>query len=249
MNSDGPHAQLLELARSKARRHRHVTTHPEHLLAVALDVRGEAGAIHERGLDPTELRDQAEARLADLPVVATYRDGADAPISPAVTRALGRCSGTLRFLLRRRPLLVEALLLEPAVAALVVALRRGLDHRYVIERARALAIVGNHELVGLAHVFRALLDLPSFVATLERAGGAPDKLATFLSASLADAALGHGDAPRAEETITRLLAMSKGASSIRQLCIHLTSLDESSPFWGAAGVTRAAFLHAVHVPP
>lgn len=243
-----PHRQLLDLARSEARRRRHATTEPEHLLAVVLDVRTEAEALHGRGLDPLELRDRTEARLADLPTASAYRDATDAPPTPAVERILARCTGRLRFLVRRRPMLVEALLLEPAVARLVIELRRGQDHRYIAERARALAIVAGHGLVGLEHVFRAIVDLPSFAATLRRAGGSVDTMREYADTTLATPHPPLRDTMRSEPVLARLLDTSDGPVTIRELCIQLAGMDESAPFWEAASVTRAAFLHAIHVP-
>jgi ATP-dependent Clp protease ATP-binding subunit ClpA len=244
----------VELAKLFAKQRRHLETEPEHLLAVVLDIDEEARALHSRGLDPSELRERTEAAFAARPAIGGYRDGAESAPSPALERTLKRVAGNRWLPFVGKVSMLDALFLEPSVAKLVYALRRGADSRYIVERARALAIVLDHATIGIEHVLRALLDLPSFGETLERANGSVDSLRLFLDRLLSRPPSPGEGAPVIEIELRRVLFTGRFPDSdtapmtIRQLCIGLAREDDCDRFWDAAGVSRARFLRAVYVP-
>ena len=130
---DGHLARQIDRARIDARRRRHDAVAPEHFLGVVIDEPRVASALRDRGLDPLELRDRLDARFAEIPAIGGYRDGGDVPLSPALERVVARVDarGWLDRITRKSAL--GALLVEPAVAALVIALRRGNDYRHILE--------------------------------------------------------------------------------------------------------------------
>jgi ATP-dependent Clp protease ATP-binding subunit ClpA len=246
----------LDLARVYARRRQHDSTEPEHLLAVVLEIEEIASALAERGLDPVELRERVEARLAARPAVGGYRDGVDAPLSMGLERVAKHVAASRWIPFARKPTIIDALLLEPAIAALVFELRRGNDYRYVVERARALALMSEHARVEIVHVFRVLLDLRSFIDTIERAGGNTRDLLTAVEATLASGREKRAtSAPRLDAPVQELLPLGTpnersvtGRMSIRQLCLALASKEEAMLLWCTAGIEPSDFIRAVHQP-
>lgn len=251
--------RLIDLARIEARRRHHEHTAIEHLLSVVLDVGPLAQSLRERGIDPTELHERLEVSFATRPVVGGYRDASPPPLAAAVEAVVARHRGQrgwLPFVAKRS--IVDALLLEPAVATLVFELRRGNDHRYVLERARALAIMRGQQTIGLAHLFRALLDLPSFVRTLEQGGGDAQRLRADVDAVLDEQASAPG--PESSRAVSprfaraglsipmQGLCMGGEGVSIRELCLELTRDENAERFWTASGTSAAEFFRAVYVP-
>lgn len=251
--------QRLELAHVEARRRGHSAIEPEHLLVAIIDAPEVAERLRQRGLDPLELRERLVARLSAEPVVGGYRDASALPTSPALERVVERLSKRRwRWLGPHTPYL-DALMPEPSVAELVFNLRRGNDHRHILERAVALAVLSSHPSVGLEHAFRALVDLRSFVETFERASG---DLAAFRDAI--DAALAAqprsplpASAPpplgpalrRVVDTSVEMAKRTGGTTaSVRQLCLELSRQDEAAPLWSAAGIDHSAFVRAIHLP-
>lgn len=249
---DAEHARRLELAHEDARRRRHRTTEPEHLLAVVLAIEGEAERLRARGLDPRELLDRTEAYLTALPVASCYRDVCDAPPAPTLERALRRMRGRGWLPFIGRVPMLESLLLEPSVCRLVIALRCGGDCRYVVERARALAIASSHRTVGLEHVLRALLDVPSFVDVLREAEADVDTLHAYLERARQPADSDHRDAPWLDTPLRRVLyagnlpETDSQPMTLRQLAIALARTDECDRYWRAAGTSPTSLLHALH---
>lgn len=241
--------ERLELAREEARRRQHATTEPEHLLAVSLGFDAVALAVYARGLDPNELRVRLEEALAAMPSRVGYREMVDPMPSPGLQRSLQRTSRWFR-----KASLLEALFQEPGVAAVVWQLRHGEDARYVEERSSALAIVRRHRTVGVEHALRALVDLPSFVATLERAGGNAAALSSALDARLKAQTEAPTAPPDVDPSFLRLLASAKfprtddDPATIREVSMALARDWSCEPFWTAAGITPSAFLEAVLVP-
>jgi ATP-dependent Clp protease ATP-binding subunit ClpA len=251
---DASFHRRIEVAQRDARRRRHRTTDPEHLLAVVLEIRSEAERVHMRGLDPRELLERVEAHFTTLPVASAYRDTCDAPLAPALERVLQRMQGRAWLPFVGRVQMLDSLLLEPSVCQLVIGLRRGQDSRYVVQRARALAIASSHRLLGLDHVLRALLDLPSFAVMLERAGANAERLRSYLEESARPADSDHREGPSLETPLRRVLYAGKFPEAddtpmtIRQLAIALAHTDECDRYWEAAGTTPTSLLHALHVP-
>jgi ATP-dependent Clp protease ATP-binding subunit ClpA len=253
--------QRLALAQIEARRRGHPGVEPEHLLAVIIDTPEVTEALRQRGLDPLELRERLDAHLSAEPTRGGYRDANELPTSPSLHRATERLAGRRWRWLGARVSYVDALMLEPSVAALVFALRRGNDHRHILERAVALAVMSAHASVGLEHAFRALVDLRSFVDTLERAGGNVAGLEGALDTALArhapsaSASASHGPPPigpvlRRVIAAATDMAKRSGAplASVRQLCLELARQEEAEPLWAAAGIDHSAFVRAVHLP-
>jgi ATP-dependent Clp protease ATP-binding subunit ClpA len=239
--------RLLDLARIEARTRRHDCTETEHFLAVALQVETVATALAERGLDPAELLERVALRLEARVSVGGYRDMSSPPTTAALEGLVARARKPRPwFALATKSTLLDVLLREPSVASLVFELRRGNDHRYVIERARALAIMGGHAAVGLAHVFRALLDLPSFLRTLDNAGGRADRLRAVVDAQLEEQGSDSTPGLLTEEVAS--LCVAKNVVSIRELCLDLTREEAAERFWIASGITPADFIRALHVP-
>lgn len=249
---DAEHRRRFELAQQDARRRRHRTTEPEHLLAVVLEIRSEAEALNRRGLDPNELLERLETHFTTLPVGSCYRDTATAPLAPTLGRVFSRMQGH-GWLPFGRIGMLESLLLEPSVCQLVVGLRRGADCRYVVERARALAIASSHRHIGLDHVLRALCDLPSFVQMLVQAGASVDTLRRYLDETARPADSDHRHPPSLETPLRRVLYAGKfpetdeAPMTLRQLAIALARTDECDRFWQAAGTSPSSLLHALHV--
>ena len=248
----------IDLAHIDARRRRHDSTEPEHLLAVALESQDIAQAVRARGLDPVELRDRIESRFTTRPAVGGYRDGSDSPLSTSLTRVVGRLKERRWVPFIARISILEALLLEPSIAELVFELRRGNDYRYVVERARARAVLSGHEGVGVEHIFSALLDVRTFVDTVRRAGGDADRLRTTVDGAL-DTERPKSDlrrAPPIEPAVQRMIsardvtapASGTTVATIRMLCLQLARQDESERFWIAAGIRGSDFVRAVHLP-
>ena len=246
----------LDLARIDARRRQHESTEPEHLLAVILELEEIASALAERGLDPAELRERVEARLTARPAVGGYRDGVDAPLSTALERVAKHVAARPWIPFGRKPTVIDALLLDPTIAGLVFELRRGNDYRYVVERARALAVMFGHGRVEIVHVFRVLLDLRSFVDTIDRAGGNARDLLTAVEAALASGREERATgAPRLDAPVQELLPLGApdersvtGRMSIRQLCLALAFKEEAMLLWCTAGIEPSDFIRAVHQP-
>lgn len=250
--------RCIDLARIDARRRRHDSTEPEHLLAVALESQDIAQAVRARGLDPMELRDRLESRLTTRPAVGGYRDGSDSPLSTSLTRVVGRLKQRRWVPFIAKMTILDALLLEPSIAELVFELRRGNDYRYVVERARARAVLSGHDGVGVEHIFSALLDVRSFVDTVRRAEGDADRLRTTVDGVL-DTERPKSDlrrAPPIEPVVQRMIsardvtALPSGETlvTIRMLCLQLARQDESERFWTAAGIRGSDFVRAVHLP-
>ena len=251
-------AQRIELARIEARRRRHPAAEPLHLLAAVLETAEFARALRERGIDPLELREKLDAQLAASDSLGGYRDGSDTPLAPALARVLERLARRRWRLLGARTTCVEALLPEPSVAALVFALRRGNDSRHVIERATALAVMSAHASVGIEHAFRVLLDLRSFVETLERAEGNLARLRETVDATLSRSIPSRSQPgmPPLGPVMRRVVSSAKemarrtgvSATTVRQLCLDLAHQEEAEPFWTAAGIEHSAFVRAIHIP-
>ena len=250
-------SRRLDLARIEARRRRHEAVEPAHFAFVVLHESSVAEVLRQRGIDPTELRERLEGALAARTVVGGYRDGSDAPLSPALERVVDRL-GRRRWLPFGKSLgLDESLLLEPSIAALAFELRRGNDYRHIIERARALAVVRRHGVVSVEHAFRALLDLRSFVDALQRAEGDLDRVRAVVAQRL-DAVESHVEprAPALDQPMTAVvegahfMARSYGPAppTIRQFCLQLAIAGECAPLWEAAGTDASAFARAVHLP-
>jgi ATP-dependent Clp protease ATP-binding subunit ClpA len=248
----------IDLARIDARRRRHDSTEPEHLLAVALESQDIAQAVRARGLDPVELRDRLESRFTTRPAVGGYRDGSDSPLSTSLTRVVGRLKERRWVPFIAKMTILDALLLEPSIAELVFELRRGNDYRYVVERARARAVLSRHDGVGVEHVFSALLDVRSFVDTVRRAEGDADRLRATVDGVL-DTERPKSDlrrAPPIDPAVQRMIsardvtALPSGTTvaTIRMLCLQLARQDESERFWTAAGIHGSDFVRAVHLP-
>ena len=172
----------------EARKRRAPAAEPLHLLAVVLDTPDVARALRELGVDPIELRERLEARLSAEDSPGGYRDADDTTLSTALERVLQRLTTRRWRLVGARTTCVEALLPEPSVAALVFELRRGNDHRHILARAAALATMSSHATIELAHVFRVLLDIRSFVETLERAGANVPALRAVTDSTLTSSA-------------------------------------------------------------
>jgi ATP-dependent Clp protease ATP-binding subunit ClpA len=247
---------LLELARRDARSRRHRATELEHVLSVALGMDEIRRALLERGIDPVELRDRLDVRLTAVPSLGGYRDASDAPLSSALEAIVARLRGGKWRPFRRAPSLVDAALGHPSIARLVVELRRGNDFRHLLERARALAIVQGHELVGIEHMLSVLLDLPSFVETLERAGGDAVRLRAAVDAVL-DAARrsDRPDGPRFCASLREALSIGPegayaGATplSVREACLALTRVEEAVPLWSSGGTLASDVRRAIHIP-
>jgi len=250
--------QRIELARIEARRRGHHAVEPEHLLAAIVDAAEVSRALRGRGLDPIELRERVEARLSAEPALAGYRDGNQVALSPALERIIESLSAR-RWLGLGAPITyVDALLPEPSIATLVFGLRRGNDHRHILERAAALAVISAHASVGIAHVFRVLLDLRSFVETLERAEADLERLRETIDAALAALAksLTPSQVARIDPVVRRVVSSVSPSSrrsgapiaTVRQLCLALARQEEAEPFWTAAGIECSAFVRAVHIP-
>jgi hypothetical protein len=162
---------LLERARLAAQRRRHEKVDPDHLLFVILDEEIVGHALRLQGLDPEEVRERLEARFTSRPTMGGYRDGLDVPLAPTLERVIERLTER-RWLSLDEPMTVlDALMLEPWIASLVVGLRRGDSAEHVLSRAWALAIVRGHLTVELGHVVSVLLDVPIFVEIVERIRG------------------------------------------------------------------------------
>lgn len=249
---DAEHTRRLELAALDARRRRHRTTDPEHLLAVVLEIPTEAAVVHARGLDPRELLERTETHFTTLPVASAYRDGFGAPRAATLARVLERMR-VRTWIPFGRVSMLDSLLLEPSICQLVIGLRRGQDSRYVVQRARALAIASSHRLIGLDHVLRALLDLPTFAAMLEQAGANVETLRAYLEDSARPADSDHRESPTLETPLRRILYAGKfpetddAPMTIRQLAIALARTEECDRYWEAAGTSPSSLLHALHV--
>jgi ATP-dependent Clp protease ATP-binding subunit ClpA len=250
-------SRILELARIDARRRRHETIDTEHFAFVALDVSDVAAAIRQRGIDPAELRERLDGALTARSSVGGYRDGTTAEVSPELRRLLDG-DRRRRWTPFRKSLPFDQVLLDqPSIASVVFELRGGNDYRYVIERARALAVSRRHAAVGVVHALRALVDLRSFVAAVERAEGDVARLASALDEVLHAIAPGSHDRPptldpslQAVVDAAKTMASTYGAAppTIRQLCLQLAVAAEAAPFWDASCTTAAEFVRAVHLP-
>jgi hypothetical protein len=80
----------IDLARIDARRRRHDSTEPEHLLAVVLESPDIAQAVRARGPGSSGTRDRLESRFTMRRAVGGYRYGSDLPLSTTLTRVVGR---------------------------------------------------------------------------------------------------------------------------------------------------------------
>ncbi len=250
--------QRIQLARIEARRRHHSVVAPWHLLAAVLETPDVTRELRERGIDAIELRERLDAHLATAESLGGYRDGTAAPLAPELERVVTRLATRRWRLLRARTTCVEALLPEPSIAALVFELRRGNDSRHILERAAALAVMSTHASIGIEHVFRVLLDVRSFVETLQRADGNADRLRESVDAVLARSARSPSPSrmPPTGPVIRRVVAAAKemarrsGAAitTVRQLCLELARQDEAAPYWAAAGIEHSAFVRAIHVP-
>jgi ATP-dependent Clp protease ATP-binding subunit ClpA len=257
MRIDARQAHWLELARIDARRRGHEATQPEHLMIVGIQAPYLADAVRARGLDPSELHERVEACLVSRPTIGGYRDGSDAPLSPRLRVVIERARVWRWLPILAKMTLLDALFLERSISTSVFELTRGNDYRYVVERARALAIVRGHNVVGVEHVFRALLDLSSFVDAIDRARGDVERLraavAEVTKATVADD-LSRG--PQLEPAIDRVIAGARVMArtyaptlpTIRQFCLQLAVAEESSRFWRAGGIEASDFVRAVHLP-
>ncbi len=250
-------SRIVELARIEARRRRHETVDTEHFAFVALENSDVAAAIRERGIDPAELRERVDGALTARSSVGGYRDGSVAEVSPELRRLLDG-DRRRRWTPFRKALPFDQVLLDqPSIASLVFELRGGNDFRYVIERARALAVVKKHSAVAVVHALRALVDLRSFVAAVERAEGDVARLASALDEALLALPPASDHRPptldpslQAVVDAAKTMASTYGAAppTIRQLCLQLAVAAPAAPFWDASRTTAAEFVRAVHLP-
>jgi ATP-dependent Clp protease ATP-binding subunit ClpA len=247
----------VELARIEARRRRHEAVEPEHFALVCVGDASFAAAVTERGIDPTELRERLEGALTARPTVGGYRDASDAPISPELQRVIERARPR-GWLPLAKPLSAhDSLSIETSIAALVFDLRRGNDHRHILERARALAVIHGHALVTVQHVLRTLLDLRSFVEAIERAYGDVAPLRAARLQTL-DGMTGHAEpraplldpAMKAVVGAAQMMARSYGPApaSVRQFCLQLAVAPDCERYWPIAGIEASDFVRAVHLP-
>jgi ATP-dependent Clp protease ATP-binding subunit ClpA len=207
-------ASQLDRARIEARRRRHDAALPEHLLVAVIEDTQPDAQLRHIGIDPSELRERLGARLDTLREIGGYRDGSEVPISADLTRVIDRVDvrGWRRF--HSNQTVVDALLLEPAIASLVFELRRGNDHRHVVHRARALAIISGHASVELEHFFQVFLDLRSFAETVARAGGDVDKLRYVVDDAVAEHPRGppSRDPPVLARAVREVIASAEASS-------------------------------------
>lgn len=250
-------SRRIDLAGIDARCRHHDAAEPEHLLGVVIELQQVADALREQGLDPLELRDRLDARFTAMPSIGGYRDGSAAPLSEALARVAKRLDGPWRPFTPKTSVL-DALLLEPSIAALVFELRRGNDYRHILARAFALAVMSGHACTTIGHVFRVLLDLRSFADAVHRAAGDTELLRATVDEALSAAQpmLATTGAPAPEPAVQAVVARAKAmarrsattAATVRQFCLELARHDDSARFWSAAGIEASAFVRAVHLP-
>jgi ATP-dependent Clp protease adaptor protein ClpS len=160
----GPEAtSVIEAAREVARRHRHATLEPEHLLrALAVDARAESH-FAGRGVDRERLVDRVEARLAEWPASGLYRDAHVEPApAPGLAPILERARAE-RIISLVRPVTLAALARaacdEPRLAQLLFEAGGEIETLQAsLAQARTLAVARHHDSVSVYHLMRALAD-------------------------------------------------------------------------------------------
>ncbi len=208
-------ARVLDAARAIARRHRHDSVEPAHLLAAVLR---DAPGLFVAGVSRERLLGSLEALFARGARAALYRDSPTegATLSPACRVLLRRVAaygghGGVDAVTPARVL--DELWSEPSLAALVA--EAGFDARSldeIVEAARALAASRAHRRTGVDHVLAVLRRTAWFSGAVAAGGVDHARLDACLAARLA--AEGRGGATPAPPLSDALAAIVERAAAV-----------------------------------
>ncbi|MEJ7731172.1 MAG: ATP-dependent Clp protease adaptor ClpS [Polyangiaceae bacterium] len=164
-------ALAVQEACAEARRCRHREVDAAHVIRALLRLPVVLGTLSVRGVSVALVNEELEARLAGLPAVTSYRDGAEVALSAPVEAAM-RGSMVLRWI---RPLSALAMFdaLTGAEKMREVVARSRFDQAPVDGIARAAlaaAQARGHRNVLVEHALYALLDAPAVANAIRHLG-------------------------------------------------------------------------------
>jgi hypothetical protein len=220
---------VLDRAREEARRRRHATVDPEHLLLCLCAFPSSLQELRRRGIDVDELHERLESRLSRRAELGGYRDAPPDPeLSARLEYVLER---TVPRLPPRLPRtfdveLVESVLSDRAVAALLATIGGWDDSAAaVMTRARALAVSRGHPKPCLEHALRVLVGEPFFDAALRELAADVEGLRARLDDALA--------APIADSPI---ISFASELASRHALAVRIVDDLRASPMLARCGI-------------
>ena len=182
-------SRVLAAARELARKHRHETLEPEHLLAALLSNDRMEHVLSEHAVDGNDLGERVTAHLVDRPTAGLYRDARVEPVPSEALHSLMARAGADRLVTLVRPVsfaqLAQATCSEPRVALLLREASREVGSvKDALAQAKTFALSRREGWVSIFHLFHVLVKQPPMTHALREAHVDRDALLARIVARL-----------------------------------------------------------------
>ena len=216
-------SRVIEAARELARKHRHETVGPEHLLAALLADDRMEQLLTEHVVDAKDLERRLVARFAEWPSSGLYRDAVAEPVPSAAFESLIARAGAGRLMALVRPVtlvqLARAAGSEPCLALLRwdASMEIG-STKDALTLARTFALSRREGWVSIFHLFAVLVKQAPLKNALREAHVDRDALVERIVMRL-------DDEPRFEEVVLDGLARLEDLRILLPALLRTKAID------------------------